>query len=57
MAGIGTIKLGLEDRSERILQGVKYILDLKKNLISLGVLDRDNFKSQGGILTVSRGQL
>ena len=51
MAGIGTIKLGSEDGSERILRKVRYILDLERNLIFLGVLNREDcsFKSQGGV--------
>ena len=40
VARIGTIKLGLEDGSKRILREVRYVLDLKRNLISLGVIDK-----------------
>ena len=49
VAGIGKIKLGLEDGSERILHKVRYVPDLKRNLISIRVLDREgySFKSQG----------
>ena len=59
MAGIGTLKLGLENGSEKILQKVRYVPNLKQNLISLRVLDREgcSFKSQGGVLRVSRGSL
>ena len=59
MAGIGMIKSGLEDESERILLEVRYVLDLKRNLISLRVLNREgcSFKSQGEVLRVSRGPL
>ena len=49
VVGIGMIKLGLEDGSERILREVRYVPDLNQNLIFLGVLDREgcSFKSQG----------
>ena len=59
MASIRKIKLGLEDGSERILWMVRYVLDLKRNLISLGILDREgySFKSQDRVLSVSRGSL
>ena len=42
--GIGTIRLKMHDGTIRRLTNVRYILDLKKNLISLGVLDSDGYK-------------
>ena len=38
---------------------MRYVLDLKRNLSSLGVFDKEgcSFKSQGGVLRVSRGLL
>ena len=47
IASTGTI-MGLEDESDRILHEVRYFLELKWNLISLGVLNNEgcNFKSQ-----------
>ena len=43
----------------RILTDVRYILDLKKNLISLGTLDAKGYKVtlEGGILKVVKGAL
>ena len=40
----------------RILCDVRYIPNLRKNLISLGTLDHNgfNFKSEGGVLKVSK---
>ena len=59
IVGIVTIKLELEDVSESILRDVRYIPDLKRSLISLGVLDREcySFKSHAGVLRVSKGSL
>ena len=59
VAGIGTIKLGLEDEIVRILWEVRYVPNLKRNLISLGAFDVEgcSFKSQGGVLRVSSGSL
>ena len=41
IAGIRMIKLGLEDESERILWEVRYVPNLKRNLISLEGFDRE----------------
>ncbi|KAG6408078.1 hypothetical protein SASPL_131081 [Salvia splendens] len=38
-AGIGSIKLRNQDESTRILKDVRYVPQLKKNLISLGALE------------------
>ena len=37
--GIDSIKLRLHDGMERMLTNVRYVLDLKRNLISLGMID------------------
>jgi len=54
--GIRNIKIKMFD-GVRILCDVRYIPNLRKNLISLGILDRNgfNFKSEGGVLKVSKG--
>ena len=43
----------------RELTDVRYVLELKSNLISLGVLDSCGYKyiGQGGALTLSKGSL
>ena len=47
------------DNTVRTLTSVRHVLDLKKNLISLGVLDSDGYKftDQDGVLKVSKGAL
>lgn len=54
--GIGTIKLRLADGSLKILKSVRFVPELKRNLISLGTLDRAGFtyKSENGQLKVSK---
>ena len=54
---MGKIKIKLHDRTIRNLTEVRYILDLKKNLISVGFLEFKVFKitMENGILKVSYG--
>ncbi|KAG8503762.1 hypothetical protein CXB51_001771 [Gossypium anomalum] len=56
---IGTVKIKMHDRTTRALSDVRYVPDLRKNLISLSILDlkgcRINIKSSG--IKVSRGAL
>ena len=42
--GIGSIKIRMHDSIIRILSNVRHVLDLKKNLISLGTLDSNGYK-------------
>ena len=55
--GIGTVRLKMHDGTIRRLTDVRYVPDLKKNLISLGVLDSSGYKvtMEGGVLKVVRG--
>ena len=57
--GIGTIKLKIHDGTIRILEDVRYVPDLTKNLISVGVLDSKGYRvtMEGGVLKVVRGAL
>ncbi|GJY08330.1 retrovirus-related pol polyprotein from transposon TNT 1-94 [Tanacetum coccineum] len=59
VVGIGTIRIKMHDGVVRTLTNVRHVLDLKKNLISLGVLDSKGFKytSENGVLRVSKGAL
>lgn len=52
--GMGDIKLRIHDGSIKILSDVRYVPDLKRNLISLGVLESKgfNFKSEKGIMNI-----
>ena len=54
---MGKIKIKLHDRTIRNLTEVRYILDLKKNLISVGFLESKVFRiaMENGILKVSYG--
>ncbi|KAG8501094.1 hypothetical protein CXB51_003171 [Gossypium anomalum] len=57
--GIGTIKIRIHDGKVRTLSDVRYVPDLRKNLISLSILNlkgcRINIESSG--IKVSRGAL
>lgn len=52
--GVGKLKLRLHDKSIKILTGLRYIPNLKRNLVSLGMLESKgfNFKSEKGILYI-----
>ena len=43
VVGIGTIIVKMFDNAMRTLKDVRHVLDLKKNLISLGTLDSNGF--------------
>lgn len=55
--GIGSIRLKLQNGSEKLLTEVRYIPDIKRNLISLGVLEQKgcSFLSSGGVMKIMRG--
>ena len=57
--GIGTVQIKMHDGVVRTLTDVRHIPDLKKNLISLGVLDSQSCKyfTQGGVLKGTKGAL
>lgn len=57
--GIGVIKLKLHDNSILELKQVRHVPDLKRNLISLGMLDQIGcvVKVQQGIMSVVKGSL
>ena len=49
-SGVGTIKICLHDGIERVLEEVRFIPSLKRNLISLGELKKnDLFKGEGKV--------
>lgn len=45
IAGIGTIKFRLHDGMMRTLSNVRYIPELKRNLISLGMLGENGYST------------
>ena len=57
--GIGTVKIKMFDGIVRVLSNVRHVLDLRKNLISLGVLDDlgYSYSSKGGIIKITKGAL
>jgi hypothetical protein len=59
VVGIGSIRIKMFDGSVKILTDVRHVPDLRKNLISLGVLDIGGYKSifQGGFMKVYKGIL
>ncbi|TXG72438.1 hypothetical protein EZV62_001017 [Acer yangbiense] len=59
VTGIGSVKLKLHDGMVKTLTDVRYIPDLKRNLISLGVLDSNGYcyKAQNGVLKVMKGSM
>ena len=44
--GICTIRMKMFDRGVRILKDVRHVLDLRKNLLSLGALKAEGYSSQ-----------
>ena len=65
VVGMGNIRVKMFDGVIRTLCDVRHVLDLRKNLISLGTLDSNGFnynfangvmKVSKGILTVMKGQ-
>ena len=57
--GMGNIRLKLHDGSVRELLDVRHVPDLKRNLISLGMLDQSGctFKGESGTLKVIKGSM
>ncbi|KAL5557839.1 hypothetical protein UlMin_034050 [Ulmus minor] len=57
--GIGSVRIKTHDGLERVLPDVRHVPELKRNLISLGMLDQHGFswKGEKGLLKVSKGSL
>ena len=57
--GIGTVKIKMFGGVVRVLSNAKHVPDLRKNLISLGVLDDlgYSYSSKGGIMKITKGAL
>ena len=56
---IGTVKIKMFDVVVRVLSNVKHVPNLRKNLISLGVLNDlgYSYSSKGGIMKITKGAL
>ena len=57
IADVRSVRFKLHDESMRLLTEVRYVLDLKRNLISLGEFDKKGYVFQGekSILKVMKG--
>ena len=55
IVGIGSVQIKSHDGMTRILKNVRYILGMKRNLISLSTLDAEGIKYSGsnGVLKIS----
>ena len=56
---IGSIRIKMYDGIVRTLSDVRHIPELKKNLVSLGMLDSNGctYKAGGGVMRISKGAL
>ena len=59
IVGIGSIAMKLHDRVIRVLDGVRHVPGLRKNLISLGTLDILGCRCtcEGGVMKITKGSL
>ena len=59
VTGLGSVKFKLWDGSQRVLENVRLVPKLRRNLISLGMLDANgnNFRSKNGVLRVMNGSM
>ena len=59
VVGIGTVRIRMFDEVVRTLGDVRHVHDLKRNLISLSILDAKGYKytGEGGVLRISKGGL
>lgn len=57
--GTGSIQLKMFDGTNKILNDVRHVLEIRKNLISLGVLNTNGYKTfiQGGVMKIYKGIL
>ena len=57
MEGIGTVHVKMFDGMVRELKGVRYVPELKRNLISVGALEvlGHGVSSRDGVLKMTRG--
>lgn len=59
LKGIGQIRMRMHDGVDRVIKDVRFVPELKRNLISMGTLESSGctFKSENGTMTVTRGSL
>lgn len=56
VAGIGSVRLKLSNGSVKILLGVRHVPELKRNLISLGILDFSGGQAVLGTASTASGK-
>lgn len=59
VVGIGYVELKLHDGSLKILTKVRHVLGLKRNLVSIGMLDESSLscKTNSGAIKIAKGSL
>lgn len=59
VARAGTVRIKLHDGIERILTEVRHVPKLRSNLVSLGILNQQDFswKDENNVLKVTKGSL
>jgi len=59
ITGIGSVRFKIWDGSYRTLDNVRFVPNLRRNLIFLGMLDSNegSYKSENGILKVTKGSM
>ena len=59
VTGSGSIRFNLWDGSHKILDNVRLVPKLRRNLISLGMLDANGsyYRSENGVLRVMKGSM
>ena len=57
--GIGTVKIKMHDGIIRTLTEVRHVPELKKNLISIGIMDGKGFKcsTENGVMKIQKGSI
>ena len=57
--GVESVRIKMYNGVEKVLENVRYIPELKRNLISLGMLDELGYviKAEIGMLKISKGSL
>jgi hypothetical protein len=59
ITSIGNIRIKMFDGVIRTLYDVRHVLEVEKNLISLGIFDSNGYgyKSEGGVMKVTKGAM
>lgn len=55
--GTGSMKFKLHNGTEKVIYGIKYVSELRRKLISLGVLEKTGCIAEKGVLKVTKEAL